>query len=139
MKSFKSNFGEIASTLEKLATPEGNALQETILNLDFVMDYLFMSDVMSHLTSCSKIMQQGHALPWVYPETVDWTLDTLASMKDGPILTNLQNNGPLNQGLFPDFFQCPEIVTSKQYNGCPLLNILISTVGAELQPIPKIL
>ena len=63
LKSFKSNLGGIASTLEKLATPEANALQETILNLDFVMDYLFMPDVMSHLTSCSEIMQQGHVLP----------------------------------------------------------------------------
>ena len=71
LKSFKLNFGGIASTLEKLDTPDANALQATILNLYFMMDYLFMSDVMSHLTSCSKIMQQGHALPWVYPETVD--------------------------------------------------------------------
>ena len=35
-------------------TPETDALQKTILSLHFVLDYLFASDVMSHLTLCSK-------------------------------------------------------------------------------------
>ena len=36
--------------------------------------------------------------------------------------------GHLIKDFFLIFFQCPEIVTSKQYNGCPLLNLQISTV-----------
>ena len=39
--------------------------------------FLFMSDVMSYLTNCSKTVQQSSALAWIYPETIDWTLATL--------------------------------------------------------------
>ena len=47
MKSFGSNFASIVAILEKLNTPETEALQEIILSFDFILDYLFMSDVMS--------------------------------------------------------------------------------------------
>ena len=62
MKSCGPNFASIVSTLEKLNTPETEALQETILRLNFVLDYLFMSDVMPHLTSCSKMVQQSFTM-----------------------------------------------------------------------------
>ena len=104
-KSSSSNFQGIVSTLGKMNTPEIDALQQTSLSLHFVFDYLFTSDIMSHLALCSKIVQQGCCLLWMYPETVDWTSQTLMCMKVSLVLNNLQNNMLLNQGLFPNFFQ----------------------------------
>ena len=57
IKSFGSNFASIVSTLEKLNTLETEALLETTLSLYFLLYYLFMSDIMSHLTNCSKTVQ----------------------------------------------------------------------------------
>ena len=54
MNSFGSNFASIVSTLEKLNTPETEALQKAILGLNFILDYLFMSDSTSPLSNCSK-------------------------------------------------------------------------------------
>ena len=49
-------------------------------------------------------------------------------MKDSLLLPNLQCNMLLNSGLFPNFFECSEVVTSKQYKGCPLVNLPITSV-----------
>ena len=85
-------------TLEKLNTPEIEALHEAIFEFIFI----FMSDVMSHLTNCSKTDLQSSTLPYIYPETTEWTLVTLKSIKD---ILKGDNQGSIssNKGLFPIF------------------------------------
>ena len=63
LQSFSCNFNAIISSLEKMNTLETLALQESILNLDFILDYLMMSDIMSHLSYCSKSVQRGCSFP----------------------------------------------------------------------------
>ena len=78
-----------------------------------------MSDVVSHFTICSKTVQQSSALHWIYPETIDSTLVTINSIKDnlkGEDLITMSNNKRLY------FFISPEIISSRQFKGCPLLD-----------------
>ena len=120
IKSFGSNFVSIVSTLEKLNTHETEALQVTILSLYFILDYLFMSDVTSYLTNCSKRVQKSSGLPWIYPETIDFTLTTLKFIKDilkGEDLGTMSNS----KGLFPIFFISLEMISLRQFKGCPLI------------------
>ena len=69
LKCFKSDFKSIVSTLSKLDSEEGLGLQEKILRLDFILDYLFMSDIMFHLTVCSKQVQSSFNLPWEFTKS----------------------------------------------------------------------
>ena len=55
LERFPCNFKGIISTFEKMETSETISLQECILNLDFVLDYLMVTDIMSHLTFFIKI------------------------------------------------------------------------------------
>ena len=112
MKLFRSNFASIVSTPEKLNSHETETLQETILGLNFILDYLFMSDVMSHLTNCTKTVQQSSTLLWIYPETIDWTLATLKSIKD---ILQYEDVGTMSnkKELFPISFISPEIISSR--------------------------
>ena len=119
MKSFRLNFASIVSTQVKLNTPQTEDLQEAILSLKFILDYLFMSDVMSHLTNCSKTVQQSSSILWIYPKTIDWTIATLKSVKDNLKCKDLGTMSN-NKGLFLIFFISPEIISSRQFKRCPL-------------------
>ena len=119
MKSFRLNFASIVSTQVKLNTPQTEDLQEAILSLKFILDYLFMSDVMSHLTNCSKTVQQSSSILWIYPKTIDWTIATLKSAKDNLKCKDLGTMSN-NKGLFLIFFISPEIISSRQFKRCPL-------------------
>ena len=142
MKSFRLNFASIVSTQVKLNTPQTEDLQEAILSLKFILDYLFMSDVVSHLTNCSKTVQQSSNILWIYPKTIDWTIATLKSVKDNlkckdhpktidwtiATLKSVKDNLKCkdlvtmsnNKGLFLIFFISPEIISSRQFKRCPL-------------------
>ena len=47
---------------------ENIALQESILSVAFILDFLIMKDIITHLAACSKSVQRGR-LPWIFPET----------------------------------------------------------------------
>ena len=100
-------------------------LQETILCLNFILDYLFMSDVMSHLTNCTETVQQSSTLLWMYPETIDWTLATLKSIKD---ILQYEDVGTMSnkKELFPISFISPEIISSKQFKRCSFQDLPIT-------------
>ena len=127
LQSFSSDFKGIESTLEKMNTLESIYLQEAILNMDFILDFLMMRDIMSHITICSKSVQRGCVLPWMFPEIIYSTIQTLTCFKDSLVLSNLQSSSLLNKELFSNFFQCHEIVINKEYKNCPLTILPVST------------
>ena len=78
-----------------------------------------------NFTNCSKTVQQNSTLPWIYPETNDWTLATPKSIKD--ILKGENLDMSNNKGLLTNFFNSPEILSSRQFKGCPSLDLSITT------------
>ena len=75
LKSFTSNFKGIISTLETIA------LQQKILSLSFILDYLVMCDIMHHLTYCSKSVQRECTFPWMFIESIYSLLNKLNVVK----------------------------------------------------------
>ena len=118
-------------------TSETISLQERILNLDFVLYYFVMTDIMPHLTFLLKSVLLGNALPWMFTDNVYLTLKTLNCMKESVILPKLQCSMLLNIALFPKFHECHNIVVSKEYNSCPLPGIPITIVSTRIKTAVK--
>lgn len=130
LKCFSSDFKSIVSTLTTLGTDECLALQEKILRIDFVFDFLFMCDIMFHLTICSKSVQTSFALPWEFPKAIDSLIDTLNASLDNlsvASVANLQSTSLLDSKLFPNLCNSYEILNKKEYQECPLVDLPIST------------
>ena len=71
IKSFESDFKSIVSALSNLNSEESVGLLESILRVDFIFYFLFMKDIMQHLTIASKQVQKSSELPWNFPNTID--------------------------------------------------------------------
>ena len=129
LKGFTSNFKGIISTLERRYTLETIALQQKILSLSFILDYLVMCDIMHHLTYCSKSVQRECTFPWMFIAIYS-LLNTLTVVKDSLDLPNLLN-GSLNKLLFPQFSECSTNIANKEYKDCPLPDLPVSAVCAQ--------
>ena len=81
LQSFSSDFKGIVSSLEKMNTLESISVQEAILNMDFILDFLIMRDIMSHIKICSKSVQRGCVLPWMFPQIIYSIIQTLTCLK----------------------------------------------------------
>ncbi len=135
LKCFESDFKSIVSTLSKIDTEEGLGLQEKILRLDFILDYLFMSDIMFHLTICSKQVQSSSNLPWEFPKAIDSLIQTLNACLDSLTTCNVQSLSRLDSKLYPGFYNAYEIITNKEYQGCPLMDLPISSTRTRSKNI----
>ena len=135
LESFSCNFKGIISTFEKMNTSETILLQERILNLDFVLDYLLKTSIMSYPTFLSKSVQQGSVLPWMFTDNVYSTLKTLKLYEREPLYYLTCNAVLLNKALFPKFHECHAIVVSKEYNSCPLPDIPIAIVSTRIKTV----
>ena len=135
LKCFKSDFMSIVSTLSKLDSEEGLGLQEKILRLDFILDYLFMSDIMFHLTICSKQVQSSFSLPWEFTKAIDSLIKTLNSCLDSLTTCNVQSPSCLDSKLYPGFCHAYDIITKKEYQGCPLMDLPISSTRTRSKNI----
>ena len=128
LESFKSNFKSILSTLTSMNTEESVGLLESILKVDFILDFLLMSDIMNHLSTSSKLVQRSCTLPWEFPSTIDSLIHTLNACSENLSKENIENTSLLlNNILFPNFFVCYEVLTKKVYQGCPLLEVPMCT------------
>ena len=125
LKSFTSNFKGIISALERMNTLETIALQQKILSLSFILDYLVMCDIMHHLTYCSKSVQRECTFPWMFIESIYSLLNTLTVVNDSLYLPNLLD-GSLNKLLFPQFSECSTIIVNKEYKDGPLPDLPVS-------------
>ena len=119
LKSFSTNYASIVTVLKEMNTHETEGLLKIILDLGFVLDYLFMKDVLYYLTICSKTVQKSTALPWVYPDVITSTLSTLSCMIDSLKFQDLSNVN-LSKLLFPEFNRVSNIIKSREFNGCQL-------------------
>ena len=126
LESFECNFSSIVSTLSSLNSEESVGLLEAILRVDFVLDFLLMKDVMSHLTSCSKLVQCSSTLPWTFPNAINSLIDTLKACNDALTIDNMKSPH-LNDIQFPSFSKCFEIIDTMTYKDCPLINKPMST------------
>ena len=127
LKCFSSDFKSIVYTLATIDTEECLGLQEKILRLDFILDYLLMSDIMFHLTVCSKQVQRSSNLPWEFSKAIDSLIQTLNACLDSLTTCNVQSPSLLDSKLYPGFCNAYEIITKKEYQGCPLMDLPIST------------
>ena len=94
-KGFSSNFQGIVSTLEKMNTPETDALQETILSLHFVSSYFVLKDCPTRLLftmDVSRNCRLDFASAYLHEVSL--------------VLNNLQNN----QGLLPISFNALKLL-----------------------------
>ena len=122
---FESDFESIIATLTKINNEESVGLLENILRVEFVLDFLFIKDIMSHLSKCSKDVQISCSLPWDFPNEINSFLNTLEACND--ILKTKDDLSDLNKQLFPGFSDCVEIISKKVFKNNPLLNVPIST------------
>ena len=60
LKSFSTNYASFITVLKEINTHKTEGLLKIILDLGFVVDYLFMKDVLYYLTICSKTVQKAH-------------------------------------------------------------------------------
>ena len=118
MKSFESNFKSIVSTLGNLDTIETIGLQDAILRLEFVLDYLLMNDIMMHMTSCSKLVQRSSTLPWMFQNSIYSLLQTLKACQRNLSVDNLLTPNDLSVVLFPKLSICYDVITKKEYKDC---------------------
>ena len=114
LKSFSTNYASIVTVLKEMNTHETEGLLKIILDLGFVLDYLFMKDVLYYLTICSKTVQKSTALPWVYPDVITSTLSTLSGMIDSLKFQDLSNVN-LSKLLFPEFNRVSNIIKSREF------------------------
>ena len=77
---FESDFESIIATLTKINNEESVGLLENILRVEFVLDFLFIKDIMSHLSKCSKDVQISCSLPWDFPNKINSLFRILSSM-----------------------------------------------------------
>ena len=59
LNTFDVNYQTIIRTLGQLNTEESIGLQESLLSVSFVFDFLIMKDIMGHFSSSSKFVQSG--------------------------------------------------------------------------------
>ena len=88
--------------MSTIGTEECLSLQESILRIDFILNLLFLSDIMFHLTICSKIVQSSCYLPWDFTKAIEnlQTLDSCLITLDSCIEN--QSLELLNNVLFPN-------------------------------------
>ena len=134
IKSFESDFKSIVSALSSLNSEESVGLLESILRVDFVFNFLFMKDIMEHLTIASKQVQKSSELPWNFPNTIDTLINTLKSCAENLTKENIKSS-QVNRNLFPSFYNCYEVLTKKIYQDSPLLIIPLSTPLTRIRSI----
>ena len=104
LESFNSNFQSIIARLTSINSEESVGLLETILTVEFILYFLFMKDIMHHLSSRSKHVQLSSSLPWDFPSAIDNLLNTLNACFDNITKENVKNS-TINKVLFPNIFQ----------------------------------
>ena len=153
LKAFKVNFLTIIRTLGKLATDESTSLQETLMSVSFVFDFLIMTDIMELLCISSKCVQRSSNLPWEYTDTINNLISTLQDMKKAlqqelELLTNVDvekdnstaspraaSTDLLDPKLFPNFYEWKNVLQQKSYQDCPLPDSPISTARTRSRSI----
>ena len=135
MKSFESNFKSIVSTLGSLDTIETIGLQDAILRVEFVLDYLLMKDIMVHLTSCSKLVQRSSTLPWTFQNSIYSLQQTLIACQNNLSVDNILTPNGLSVVLFPELSICYDVITKKEYKDCPLIDIPLSRVNTRSRAV----
>ena len=113
--SFHDDISSIVSTLKTLGTDETNGLLNSILRVDFILDFLFLYDIMNHLSSCSKLVQRSSTLPWNFPTSIDSLIYSLEAVSVSLTEENISVNQELNTILLPKFSSIQQIITTKEY------------------------
>ena len=136
IESFDSNSNSIVLTLGSLVDQnQCIGLQEAILRVEFILNYLLMSDIMFHLSICSKLVQHSSTLPWMFPNAIYSLQQTLKACRDNLTAQNLQSPSLLNSILFPKFSNCYEIISKKEFKGCQLRDVPINTAHTRSRSV----
>ena len=113
-------------------------LQEAIMRVEFILNYLLMSDIMFHLSICSKLVQRSSTLPWMFPNAVYSLQQTLNACRDNLTVQNLQSPSLLNSIMFPKFANCYKIISKKEFKGCQLIDVPINTARTRSRSVVAI-
>ena len=128
-KAFETDFKSIIATLEKT---EDFASRDKILSLDFVTDFLFLTDVNNHLSFCSKSVQKSNNLPWDYTDSVSTLLNAIDSMIDElkKCEKDLSENKlyKLNSLVFSKLHTYDKVLLKREFQGIVIPEIPVSSI-----------
>lgn len=126
-KSFIADFKALVSSFDKI--PDGQNLKTKILDAKFLLNMLFLSDVMNAMATTSKLVQISSNLPWDYFYSIDnllvhinIMLEDLCSLETR-VDTDVNNKTiaemieDLNKNLFSNFRSAVEIFDNSTYKG----------------------
>lgn len=123
--SFISDFKALVSCLDKIE--DDHNLKEKLLNVEFLFNMLFLSDITELICSASKLVQISNNLPWDYSDSIQHAFDQIFIMFDelNTIKTNLENDqenvisliNSLNKSNFKNLRSAVEIFQKNTYQG----------------------